>query len=639
MNDPEANGPPTRLTLLWIIAAVAATGAVFVIPWRVPLSHVALGESYSLGFSNRAAVVGLGVVIGGVILALSLAARTVPRAVDARGWFRMPEEIRPDFADGETIADLWVLGVASFLMVQFVLWWDSVLVIPYWGEADYFLSRIDLVALGAKPYVDFSYLYGPANLYVPLWLDRFSSGSLGLERAYAWTVAASYVAGFVCNYLFLRTLALPRGWRPGLLALCCIMWMPLSMGLQYTPLRFMAVPCVLAALLAADAGTPAAPRRGWAAPLVAVGGTAAAFLLFPEMGVVCAAASLAFACSLGLRGQLRSAIATAAGVAATAGLIHLGFPGYFQGMAAFMKGAMNFPIYPNLHNVLLVGVSLYVIGTAGATALLHPGDGRTPFIAALAVASTVLLSPSLGRCDPGHVGINSAMLFLTMFAVAAARGRTWFLAWGGVFAIAMVVFIQFSFWSHYRPVYKQAIEAARFYKANPQAVFAWQQAWERRRRQEGVPAALNWRRTVPFPDWATHGVLAAGASLAGSGDIQIDRFLKTQPRYKPPFHPAPKPDLHAPEDVDRAVREARREPVVLLSEQAVRMARNDGSIDRAAYESKVAQFLGGLMVFPCSCRMRNPPFIPEIELAKSMLREGEVVGTGAGYAVLRMRAR
>lgn len=639
MDDAEANGLRPRLALLWIVAAVVATIAVFVIPWRVPAADVALGESYALGFSNRAAVVGLGLVIGGVILALTLAGRTDPGAVDARGWFRMPEEIWPDASDDETRAELWVLGVASFVMVQFVLWWDSVLVIPYWGEADYFLSRIDLVALGSKPYVDFSYLYGPANLYVPLWLDRFSSGSLGLERAYAWTVAASYVAGFVCNAVFLRVLALPRGWRPGLLALCCVMWMPLSMGLQYTPLRFMVVPSVLAALLATDAGSPSAPRRGWAAPLVAVGGTAAAFLLFPEMGVVCAAASLAFACSLGLRGRLLTAVAIAAGVAVTAFLIHLGFPGYFQGMAAFMKGAMNFPIYPNLHNLLLVGVSLYVIGTAGATALVHPGDGRAPFIAALAAASTVLLSPSLGRCDPGHVAINSAMLFLTMFAVAAARGRTWFLAWVGVFTVAMVVFVQFSFWSHYRPAYTQAIEAAKFYKSNPQAVFAWQQSWERRRRQEGVPAALNWRRTVPFPDLATHGVFAAGASLAGAGEIQMDRFMKTQARYKTPFHPAPKPDLHVPDDVDRAVRDARREAIVLLPDQVVRMAQQGGSVDLAAYESRISSFLSGLMIFPCFVRMRNAPFIPEIELGKSLLREGEVVGTGGGYAVLRMRSR
>lgn len=557
MDDPEANGLRSRLALLWIVAAVVATVAVFVIPWRVPVAQVALGESYALGFSNRAAVVGLGLVIGGVILALLLAARSDPGAADARGWFRMPEEIWPDASDDETRADLWVLGVASF----------------------------------------------------------------------------------VCNYLFLRTLSLPRGWRPGLLALCCIMWMPLSMGLQYTPLRFMVVPCVLAALLSTDAGSPSAQRRVWAAPLVAVGGTAAACLLFPEMGVVCAAASLAFACSLGLRGRLRSAVAIATGVAVTAGLVHLVFPGYFQGMAAFMKVAMNFPIYPNVHNLLLVGVSLYVIGTTGATALLHPGDGRAPFIAALAAASTVLLSPSLGRCDPGHIAINSAMLFLTMFAVAAARGRTWFLAWVGVFTVAMVVFVQFSFWSHYRPVYKQAIEAAKFYKANPQAVFAWQQAWERRRRQEGVPAVLNWRRTVPFPDWATHGVFAAGVSLPASGEIQMDRFIKTQARYKPPFHPPPKPDLHSPDDVDRAVREALRESIVLLPEQVVRMAQQGGSIDRAAYEARISGFLGGLMIFPCSCRMRNAPFIPEIELGKSLLREGEVVGTGGGYAVLRMRSR
>lgn len=634
----DGNRSRVRSAALWFSAIVAASAAVFVLPWHVPLENVALGESYALGFSNRSAVIGLGVVIGSLTIGILFLRRSGDRVDDARKWFRKPEGVWLDFSDPEVRTDLLVLGAACFAMAQFVLWWDSKLVIPYWGEADYFLSRIDLLAIGAKPYADFSFLYGPATLYVPYWLDRLSFGSLGLERAYAWAVVGSYVAGFTCNYAVLRSLALPEGWRPILLAVCCIVWMPLTMGLQYTPLRFLVVPCVLTLLLGASTQAWAASRRVWAAPMIAVGGTGLAFGLFPEMGVVCAVASLAFAVALGLRGELQTAAGMTFGTLAVVVLVHLAFPGYFHGMGAFMKGAMNFPIYPNLHNVLLVGISLYVIATSAATALMHVHDVRAPFIAATAVANTLLLSPSLGRCDPGHVGLNSSMLFFTMFAASAARGRKWFIGWVGAFALSMVLLNQMSYWSHYLDNFRQALAISDFYAANPQAVFAWQQAWEQRCKDNGVQPSLNWRRTVPFPDWATNSVLAEGASLPLGGDVGLDRFIKTQAGYKTPFHPPPKADLHVPADVDRAERDARRSRMVILPEHAFLAAREGKAIDAASYEAQISHFLSGLMIFPVQCRMRNSPYIPEIELCKLLVEDGDVVAAGAGYAILRLRS-
>lgn len=639
MGNHDAKRFRGRLLALWICALVLAALAVFVIPWHVPSAHVALGESYSLGFNNRAAVIGFGLVICCLGVGMLFAARSDAISLNACQWFRNPQEIWPDSSDPETRADIVVLALACVAMTQYVLWWDSKLVIPYWGEADYFLSRIDLIALGSKPYVDFSFLYGPATLYVPFWLDRLSLGNLGLERAYAWTVVGSYVTGFVCNYFALRSLALPKGWRPGLLLLCCIMWLPLTMGLQYTPLRFMVVPCVLALLLGAGTPSWSRLRRDWATSGLAVGGTGVAFLLFPEMGVVCAAASLAFAVVLHLRGRPQLAAYITFGVAVMAFVVHLSFPGYFEGMRAFVKGAMNFPIYPNLHNLMLVGASLYVIATSGATVLLHIHDVRSPFVAAIAAASTLLLSPSLGRCDPGHVGFNSSMLFLTMFAALAARGRTWLLAWAGAFAFSMVVLNQISYWNHYLESFKQALVISEFYTANPEAVLAWQEAWEQRRKQQAVPASLNWHRTAPFPAWATHSVLADGASLPIGGDVGLDRFVKTQAGYRPPFHPPPKPDLYVPADITRAETDARRQRVLILPEHAYLAARDGFSVDPAAYETQTGHFLSGLMIFPVTCRLRNPPFFPDIELCKLLTTGGEVVATGAGYTVLRIPGR
>jgi hypothetical protein len=53
---------------------------------------------------------------------------------------------------------------------------------------------------------------------------------------------------------------------------------------------------------------------------------------------------------------------------------------------------------------------------------------------------------------------------------------------------------------------------------------------------------------------------------------------------------------------------------------------------------QTAHFLSGLMLFPVECQMKHDPFIPDIELCKLFVKEGEVVATGAGYAILQLRS-
>jgi hypothetical protein len=624
---------PSASRLITISAFAAACVAMFVIPWIFPRTQPVLGESYALGFNNRLAVIGLCLVIVAAAFARLFSASAADDARETLAWFAGDgwQAIRRT-----TKLELAILGLFCFFMTQFILWWDGMLVIPYWGEADYFLSRIDLVALGHRPYVDFHHNYGPLMLYAPLWLDWATGGGLGFETAYAWTVAAWTILGAACLFYFLSMLSLPSWTRPWVFGLGLIVWIPLTMGLNYTPLRFTVVPAALMAfhtLVGRSKG-----KSEW--PIVPLIGSAsavmAAFMISPEIGLASTAAILAYAATVALRADWTGFTAIVVGVAVACGITHYSFPGYFHGLKAFAAGANNFPIYPNIQNLLLAGVATFVVSRLASAAYVASDDGRAPLSAGIAAASIVLLSPSLGRCDPGHVIVNSLMLFCLLFPASAIQGRRQHLTWIVIFGVALVAFPQLSYWSHYRGNYSSAFAVKTFYRENPVAVQDWRRAWETHRTHSPHAAKLNWKRPAPFPGWADQPEIRQGSMAAPlAADIGLDRFVKLLREYKPPYHPTPKPEILTPVDAQRASADALRNDLIVLPESYAAASQSDSPIDKKSYERQIGEFLSWLMVYPVRCTMQRQPFTPEVDVAKAVLAQGEVLGQGAGVVVVR----
>jgi hypothetical protein len=626
----------TRLSvsrLIAISAFASACVAMFVIPWFFPRAQPVLGESYALGFNNRLAVVGLCVVIVAAAMARWFSPSAAEDARETLAWFA-----RDGWQAIRTASKLEyaILGLFCFFMTQFILWWDSMLVIPYWGEADYFHNRIDLIALGYRPYVDFHHNYGPLMLYGPYWLDQASGGILGSESAYAWILIAWTLLGAVCIFYFVEMLQLPLRSRPWILAMALFMWMPLTMGLNYTPLRFTVVPFAIASLhlvLLHFQEPRLRPVRTIAMSAVAASTT---FVISPEMGVACSAGILSYAAILALRGDWLCSVTCILGAGLACGIIHYSFHGYFHGMQAFAAGANNFPIYPNLHNLLLAGAATVVISRLVAAAVVSPKDDRAPFAAAIAAASLIMLSPSLGRCDPGHVILNSLVVFLLLFPASASKSMRLHVAWSVIFGIAMLLLNQVSYWSHYSGQYSYAFAAARFYRDNPAAVLEWTQAWDSRRNRTKHGERLNWKRTVPFPKWANEVTSLQGSvGVPVAADVCLDRLVKLQEGYRPPYHPCPKPEILTNADVTRAVADARKNEVVFLPENLVAASQADTVIDQQSYEQQVNNFLSWLMIFPVRCTMRYQPFLPEIEVVRRLMVKAELVGNDAGCVLVR----
>lgn len=624
-----------------LIAVAAALVAVFVVPWFFPRSDPVAGESYPLGFNNRLAAVGLILVSGCMAAFRCLCPSASSQARATLSWFSKDSTRAIKTASK---VEYGILGLFCLLMAQVILWWDSVLVVPYWGEADYFLNRIDLAALGYRPYLDFHHNYGPLMLYGPLLLDWATGGSFGIESAYAWTVVAWTLAGAAGVFLILRLLSIPRRSRPWVLAMSLLMWLPLTMGLNYTPLRFTAVPFSIAAvhIVAERLRTRSVPLLQSAIALLAVSAIATALTLSisPEMGAAAAAALIGYALVKGIDGDRFLATAITAGVCFSALMMHWSFQGYLYGIHAFSAGANNFPILPNLHNVLLAVSAVLVLSRLAAAVVTDPHHPNAPFAASIAIASALMLFPSLGRCDPGHVILNSLMVFLLWFPASARASLRLHWLWCGTFVLAMVVLNQVSYWGHYTGTVRNALAIAQFYRDNPTTVQEWREAWSNRRSNSPNAQKLNWRRTVPFPAWLEHPELTTSRVAAPLlADVGIDRFLKLQANYVAPYHPCPKPEILTPASVTQAVADAVKNDFILLPEAHAASGRERMVIDKNLYETQINAFLSGLMLFPSHCTMHTQPYLPEIEVASRLMATGTVVGRGSGFIVISLPSR
>ena len=377
-------------------------------------------------------------------------------------------------------------------------------------------------------------------------------------------------------------------------------------------------------------------RSGVALPAaVAAGVAGSAFSLSPEMGIACCAGVLAYCGMLAVQGQRRLALFGTAGVGVAGCVVHLFSQGYFAGLRAFAGGANNFPVFPNMHNVLLVLAALYVLGNLGIAVVGLPADPRAPFAAAIGTAAAVLLSPALGRCDPGHVLVNGLFLFLCMFAAAAAKGTRWLQAYCVVYAVAFIGMMQMSYWSHYSGTIQQAIAISRHYAQHTEQVAAWRDAWTKRKKASGNERAPNWCRVAPYPAWAdAHELLRGRVSVPLPVDIGLDRYTKLAEGFSPAYHPVPKIEMLTPDAVNQATVDALRQPCIILPEHSAAQGRSVGGIDLPAYSRQISEFLSGLMLFPVAIEAQRQPFLPDFEMSRALMQACDVIGAGNGIAVL-----
>ena len=615
----------------YLLITVFAVLLLFVIPWHVGGLHPVKGESYAFGFNNKAGVLGLGVCLAFLTILKTWFFKPVS-PVASLEWLSNGDRLFPPFEKAKW--EYVVLIACSTAMFFSNLWWDGILVMPYWGgENAYFLGRIDLLALGYSPYHDFQYNYGPALLYVPLWLSRLSFGHLGIEDAYALCVAVSFVLGFLCVFIFLRAIRISETLRPLVLLLCLVMWMCITMGLNYSPLRFTILPAAIV-LFDRSLSMPLGGMPKWLiAGISALLSSAACFLISPEMGIAISVGLLAYASVAILSDKLPCGLAILGAVALCFAVMSLCFKGYLYGVLSFSSGANNFPVYPNLTNLMLLGSSLVVIPGLLSAAWIGKADRRASLAAAISLAALLLLAASYGRCDPGHVVINGLMILVMMFAVASSIGKSALYGWTAFFALVVVLMGQISYWDGYRALFTQAFQFRDAYSKNPELVQQWQDAWTFQRSWSPRGSRLDWRKTVPYPAGFDDLVKDKKVGIPFGADIGIERFLKLQKNFGIIYNESPIPEWYAPKDIERATRECLGFDLLLIPESMIQQS--SGSIDIPSYQKGISEFLSGLLLYPVHSTVKNAPYLPEVELTRALLATCDPIAKMPGYILIK----
>lgn len=421
---------------LYLLLALAA---IFYLPRLVPTSPSA-SDSYLFGYNNRIGIILLFVfVAGGAIWTRGLNLRS--GATDASP--RLQRKL------------LWgALGVAGIgCGVMYVLAGRY----NGFGESFYLIDRLWLLHQGRVPYRDFEFAYGPAQLYGPLFLQKFLH--LALPQAYYLFWALSYLVG--TYFLFkavdkVKFATTEKLWIFSLLFVAGL-FATIRMGTNYTFLRY-ALPVYLVIVIQRRfkdfrAGSIAVDV------LMSVLFTAILMLLSPETAVAFAFASFCVCLftspnTLNIRGVTCAALFVAYGGTFRIALkLHV-----LDAMLADGGGAISFPILPGPH-VLVFIAAMFV---CACYLYRRAMDGKRDNSLGLIFFSIPMAAAALSRCDPSHVFWNGLAAFMASLLYLSIYKRAW-LAYSAAFLLLVVLLPNLSELYLFVP----QLRSARFFNKHP----------------------------------------------------------------------------------------------------------------------------------------------------------------------------
>ena len=607
-----------RLAALWIILLCAGLG-IFVLPWHVAVKEESTSLSYTYGFNNTVAVLGVGVTLLALLVWLFAWGRKGAEA----GVMRAIGETFALARDGEVDGRLWgACGVASVVFCAALGGWYAYAPFYRCGEMSYFINRLDLLLIGHLPYYGFPFYYGPGMLYPPYYLYKAGHGALSVEEAYAAVLMAHWAAGlFLLGYCVRRLF--PAGRRLLAFWVFALILLNPTLGYNYTPFRYL---LPVAGLLWMYSMGSRPERDLWAHGRVALGaflcglGT---FEVSPEMGLATTLALVVYFAAL-LRGPGRGF--AYGGVFAVLGAAAAVAPwgrGYI-GVLFLFGGGNSLPVLPGLGILILLGAAFYLLPRF---ALLGLESREMKGAAALSfcVLSGLLLEPALSRCDLGHVFLNGCGLLLAGAAVCAhlpdARWHKGAL-WGLLLVFAVLGGWVFLF--HYGYFFKEAKSARTWMATHPIAA---------------APAGHGFRFSKRYP--AEDGL----EPLAGYGVLEtplectenVERFLLTHGDFDTPFNPGYNPDTLTVSETERRLGEIDGlQRIVVPKEALYPTAPRESDGERVA---KDIRFLRFNMLCPVlKLTPRHPFYDADAAVNEKILRDFTVVAEVDGYLVMDRRS-
>lgn len=576
--------------LVWVL--------VFSAPWHWPVGGPVDSQSYVFGFNNAAAQVGLAFCFF-IFFLVRLRWDKLQAADQAfiQRIFAAPPQLPR--------RHLLILLLCLFGSVGIVggYWWW--LPFSYYGEATYFLTRLDMISLGFFPFREFNFGYGPAMLWIPYFLSQLSWGWLTTDSAYLLTHLSFYVLGLLALNSILRKFDLSAGHHGALLILGTFASLNIMLGIQYAPLRFF---FPLWAAMTLPAALLAGPRHAW---MAAFGLPLAGFLIGPEVGLITTILALAGI----IRKQTnqphfrRYALGPLLALALPSALFG---SDYFKMIFFFGGGAGNFPLLPAPYLIALLAVACWILPKLA----VGGWDSSLPhsvYAVSTLFALGMFLPAALGRCDPGHVLHNGLGMFL--FAIIAAVRS------GGLKKAAPVYLCFFvalatdkaSFWNHYQQSIASAQATQQLIQRHQAELEKGHQIVMSRVSSITNPRPFRWDKQLPFsPDLLMLLPYSKLAVLRGA-DEDLDRFLKVSGLYFPEYYVPPYEGTFTPASLEEKLERLRGAPYLLIPENYL------GHLNGLApdlYAEGWSDFLSKLFLFPVHLRAKNPPFDQDLLTAR-----------------------
>ena len=433
-------GPDRRaLVLFTSVFMVAAYYMIFRLPFRFPSTRKISSSSIVFGFNNSVAIAGVVVLVAVATLFL------LWRRAEGRGrlapiaWFRVEPTPRADRIRPGVFA-LMALAHAVLTLVMWVKAQTSATwLIDF--EASHFLWRLQLMDLfGARPYLDFQHEYGPALLYLPMFVHRaLLPTGLSVEAAYYLSYLACCVLGLWMILLLLNQAIMPRAEKEIAFCLLAAAGLVPYMGLNGNLVRYL--PPYVSLLVAHR--LMSRPRGvAWTLPAVTVLGLLNV-LISPEIGLAFAVGWSAY-CLFTARLEVRRAIVGWCGLGVALIVSAVILPHEYAGsVLSFTGGANNFPLLPAAHIVFYLVTIFVTIPRLLADAVPRRGpDGAVLF--ALAAISVVMIPGALTRADPPHVLFFGLGVSLLLFVVTANRSWRAFALYAVTYAVVVIGGVQVS---------------------------------------------------------------------------------------------------------------------------------------------------------------------------------------------------
>jgi hypothetical protein len=591
-----ATAAAPRLPLALRLAPVIVTGlllfGIFSLPYYIPLHTPSQSQSWEFGFNNTVAQ---GLIAILLLLLFAWQLLFGRREIDANGPIARVLLQEPEPLRSRTL--LYVMGIAQMGAAMVTITWFSLLPMSHYGEITYFIQRLEAMLLGQAPYVDFAFDYGPFMLDLPAGIYHLFHGAVSVEAAYAATLIIHFTIGMgLIAYVVSQVNA--RG-RPVIMAFIGFQWINPTMGLNYTPLRFTIALASLFGIRHLLRITRDSSRRLPLLGLAALLFPAINFAISPEMGV---ALTLALCVYFGwfLFCEERRLAILVLPVLAGAALTAFVFPRpYFDSILSFGKGGANFPIFPTIHILAFLAVAIWIFPRLGVFAV-RDKSAAGPFCAGLAILCGMFILPATGRCDPGHIWINSVPILLIALAAASwLPKRWWYTAWVGYFLIFPVT-LEMSNWVGYQNPIESALAvrgelSGMQYDADNYAHLA-----------PGAPRPpLHYSKLLPTGELDTLPQAKIGVPL---GDNEtVERFLKLTGRYVPEYHIPPYADVFAPSDMDRKFKDMQKMDYIFVPTYYLGYLR---PIDQAAQARAQAdadnKYISSLLFFPIDLPLVHP---------------------------------